>query len=145
MRRLASAIRARLARRDEGGTATVFVVGFAVVLLACAGLVIDGGNAINARMKLADDVEQAARAGAQEIDIEALRSSDVVRLDGRAAEARARGYLNALGYGRVTIPAVTGDSITVHAEDVTTTKLLSLIGVNDFDIAATATAQAVTQ
>ena len=145
MRRLLEAVRARLAGRDEGGTATAFVVGFAVVLLACAGLVIDGGNAINARMKLADDVEQAARAGAQEIDIEALRSTDVVRLNGLAAEARARGYLNALGYTNISVPPVTADTITVHAEDVTTTKLLSLIGVDSFDIAATATAQAVTQ
>jgi Flp pilus assembly protein TadG len=145
MRRLLGTLRARLVRRDEDGTATVFVVGFAVVLLACAGLVIDGGSAINARMKLADDVEQAARAGAQQIDIEALRGSDVVTLDGLAAEARARSYLNALGYTRVTVPPVTGDTITVHAEDTTTTKLLSLIGVHDFDIAATATAQAVTQ
>ena len=145
MRRLLATLRARLVRRDEGGTATVFVVGFAVVLLACAGLVIDGGSAINARMKLADDVEQAARAGAQQIDIDTLRGSNVVTLDGLAAEARARQYLNALGYTRVTVPPVTGDAITVHAEDTTTTKLLSLIGVHDFDIAATATAQAVTQ
>ncbi|HEX5987499.1 MAG TPA: pilus assembly protein TadG-related protein [Nocardioides sp.] len=145
MRRLLATLRARLVRRDEGGTATVFVVGFAVVLLACAGLVIDGGSAINARMKLADDVEQAARAGAQQIDIDTLRGSNVVTLDGLAAEARARQYLNALGYTRVTVPPVTGDTITVHAEDTTTTKLLSLIGVHDFDIAATATAQAVTQ
>lgn len=145
MSRLLATLRARLVRRDEDGTATAFVVGFAVVLLACAGLVIDGGSAINARMKLADDVEQAARAGAQQIDIEALRGSDVVRLDGLAAEGRARSYLNALGYTRVTVPPVTGDTITVHAEDTTTTKLLSLIGVHDFDIAATATAQAVTQ
>ena len=145
MRRLLAALRARLVRRDEGGTAPVFVVGFAVVLLVCAGLVIDGGSAINARMKLADDVEQAARAGAQQIDIDTLRGSNVVTLDGLAAEARARQYLNALGYTRVTVPPVTGDTITVHAEDTTTTKLLSLIGVHDFDIAATATAQAVTQ
>ena len=145
MRRLLATLRARLVRRGEGGTATVFVVGFAVVLLACAGLVIDGGSAINARMKLADDVEQAARAGAQQIDIDTLRGSNVVTLDGLAAEARARQYLNALGYTRVTVPPVTGDTITVHAEDTTTTKLLSLIGVHDFDIAATATAQAVTQ
>ena len=145
MRRLLATLRSRLVRRDEDGTATVFVVGFAVVLLACAGLVIDGGSAINARMKLADDVEQAARAGAQQIDIDTLRGSNVVTLDGLAAEARARQYLNALGYTRVTVPPVTGDTITVHAEDTTTTKLLSLIGVHDFDIAATATAQAVTQ
>ena len=110
MRRLLATLRARLVRRDEGGTATVFVVGFAVVLLACAGLVIDGGSAINARMKLADDVEQAARAGAQQIDIDTLRGSNVVTLDGLAAEARARQYLNALGYTRVTVPPVTGDT-----------------------------------
>ena len=60
MRRLLATLRARLVRRDEGGTATVFVVGFAVVLLACAGLVIDGGSAINARMKLADAEGRAA-------------------------------------------------------------------------------------
>ena len=81
----------RAAAPRERGTATAFVVGFAVVLLACAGLVIDGGSALNARMTLADDVEQAARAGAQEIDILTLRSSNLVQLDPRAAEARAQG------------------------------------------------------
>ena len=48
--------RAAVRRGDESGTATAFVVGFAIVLLACAGLVIDGGTALNARMTLADDV-----------------------------------------------------------------------------------------
>lgn len=130
--------------RDEDGTATAFVVGFAVVLLACAGLVIDGGSALNERMTLADNVEQAARAGAQEIDIVALRSNDVVQLDPRAAEARARGYLGSLGYGNVDATAF-GDSITVGARDQVAPKLLSLVGVPPFDISATATAQAVTQ
>jgi Flp pilus assembly protein TadG len=138
-------LRDRLAnRREESGTATAFVVGFAVVLLACAGLVIDGGNALNARMKLADDVEQAARAGAQEIDIVALRSNDVVLLDARAAEGRAMGYLGTLGYTTMTATA-TGDQVQVAAQDTVRTKLLLLVGVPDFDISASATAQAVTQ
>ena len=145
MRRLLATLRARLVRRDEGGTATVFVVGFAVVLLACAGLVIDGGSAINARMKLADDVEQAARVGGEAVERDDVAAAQCVDVDLLCAGARARQYLNALGYTRVTVPPVTGDTITVHAEDTTTTKLLSLIGVHDFDIAATATAQAVTQ
>ncbi len=130
-------------RRDESGTATVFVVGFAIVLLPCAGLVIDGGTAINARMTLADDVEQAARAGAQEIDIVALRANDVVQLDPRAAEGRAHAYLGGLGY-TVSSANAAGDQITVGAQDQVAPKLLSLIGVPPFDISASATAQAVT-
>lgn len=134
---------APLTPRDESGTATAFVVGFAIVLLACAGLVIDGGTALNARMTLADDVEQAARAGAQEIDIVALRANDVVQLDPRAAEGRAYAYLGGLGY-TVSTANATGDQITVGARDQVAPKLLSLIGVPPFDISASATAQAVT-
>lgn len=134
----------RSSRRGESGTATAFVVGFAIVLLACAGLVIDGGNALNARMKLADDVEQAARAGAQEIDVVTLRTSDVVRLDARAAEGRARAYLGGLGYTTMNATAL-GDTVTVGAADQVAPKLLSLIGIPPFRISASATAQAVTQ
>ncbi|HET6651722.1 MAG TPA: pilus assembly protein TadG-related protein [Nocardioides sp.] len=135
--------RAAVRRGDESGTATAFVVGFAIVLLACAGLVIDGGTALNARMTLADDVEQAARAGAQEIDIVALRANDVVQLDPRAAEGRAHAYLGGLGYTVSTATAF-GDQITVGARDQVAPKLLSLVGVPPFDISASATAQAVT-
>lgn len=135
--------RAAVRRGDESGTATAFVVGFAIVLLACAGLVIDGGTALNARMTLADDVEQAARAGAQEIDIVALRANDVVQLDPRAAEGRAHAYLGGLGYTVSTATAFE-DQITVGARDQVAPKLLSLVGVPPFDISASATAQAVT-
>lgn len=131
-------------RRDERGTATAFVVGMTVVLLACAGLVVDGGTAINARMKLADDVEQAARAGAQRLDLVALRSSGVVRLDERAAEESARGYVLARGYTSGAV-LVDEDTVTVTADDVVTTKLLTLIGIGTFEVSATATAEATTQ
>ena len=56
-------------RRDERGSATVFVIGFALILFLCAGLVIDGGLAINKRMRIADDAEQAARIGADSINV----------------------------------------------------------------------------
>lgn len=131
-------------RRDERGTATAFVVGMTVVLLACAGLVVDGGTAINARMKLADDVEQAARAGAQRLDLVALRSTGVVRLDEPAAEESARGYVVARGYTSGAV-VVDDDSVTVTAEDVVTTRLLNLIGIDTFEVSATATAEATTQ
>ena len=130
--------------RDDRGTATVFVVGMAVVLLACAGLVIDGGKALNARMKLADDVEQAARLGANQVDLVALRGSGVVSIDPAAAGAEAGGFLSGLGYSDIRV-GVNDSSVTVGASDTVPTALLQLIGVGTFDISATATAQAVTQ
>ena len=140
----------RRRRNEERGTATAFVVGFAVVLLACAGLVIDGGTALNARMKLADDVEQAARAGAQEIDVAYLRESDQVRLNPSAAQARAGGYLAGIGYSNFNaqvVPDVNGapNSVQVAARDTVPTTMLKMIGISSFDIEASATAQAVTQ
>jgi Flp pilus assembly protein TadG len=138
-------------RRDEGGTATAFVVGFAIVLLACAGLVIDGGTALNARMKLADDVEQAARAGAQQIDLDVLRQDHVVRLDPGSARARADGYLGSIGYTNYNAEVVNcadgtpNACVQVAARDVVPTTMLRLAGVPDFRIEASATAEAVTQ
>ncbi|GMA88285.1 hypothetical protein GCM10025868_35350 [Angustibacter aerolatus] len=69
-RRLAAA---RATEPDDRGAVTVFVLGLTVTLLALGGLVIDGGNRVNDEMTLADDTEQAARAGATAIDEEALR------------------------------------------------------------------------
>jgi Flp pilus assembly protein TadG len=144
-------VRARLAARRAGrGTATVFVIGFAIVLLVCAGLVIDGGTALNARMKLADDAEQAARAGAQEIDVATLRSSNVVVLDRTAAINRANSYLGSIGYGTHNADVVRDangqyTSVRVHAEDSVPTTMLKLVNLTHFKIEATATAQAVTQ
>ena len=82
----------------ERGAATVFVVMFAVVLLVLAGLVVDGGPAINARQRVADDVEQAARAGSQHIDVDELRQRGVVEIDPGAAEPAARAFLQTRGY-----------------------------------------------
>ena len=79
----------------EAGVATVFIVMFAVVFLVLAGLVVDGGLAINARQKVADDVEQAARAGSQNLDEAALRNINggTVVIDPGRAEAAARAFL----------------------------------------------------
>lgn len=136
--------RAQPRRRDQRGTATVFVLGMAVVLLATAGLVIDGGKALNARMKLADDVEQAARLGANQIDIDTLRGQGEVRIDPDAARAEAGSFLSGLGYDGISV-SVNGNSVSVGANDTVTTAMLQLIGVFRFDISAGATAQAVTQ
>jgi len=134
----------RRARRDERGSATVFVLGMAVVLLVCAGLVLDGGRAMNARMRVADNVEQAARAGAQQIDVAHLRATGNVQLNEPAAEARAQSFISSFGYPTVRVRVV-GGRITVEAKDTVDAQMLKLIGVDTFDIGASATSEAVTR
>ena len=127
--------------RDERGAASAFVVGLTVTLVVVAGLVVDGGGALNARMTLADDVEAAAVAGAQATDELRLRADDVLVIDPVEAKQRALEVLQGRGYEGIVVTA-TDESVTVTAHDSVATKMLSLIGINTFDIQATATSEA---
>jgi Flp pilus assembly protein TadG len=132
-------------RRGEGGAATVFVIGLAIVLLVAAGLVIDGGLAINARMKVADDAEQAARAGADAIDLDTLRTSGQVTIDPALARSAASSYLADVGYafGQYDV-TVDADSVDVTVRDRVGTALLELVNISNFDVRAYATASPLT-
>ncbi|MFI6501446.1 pilus assembly protein TadG-related protein [Nonomuraea typhae] len=68
----------------ERGSMSVFVVLFSVVVFLLAGLLVDGGAAINARLRAADIAEQAARAGADRVDVEHLRATGKARLLGQS-------------------------------------------------------------
>ncbi len=61
-------------RRGDRGSVSVYVVMLAVPFLMLAGLVVDGGGVLVAKQRAADEAEQAARAGANAIDIAVLRS-----------------------------------------------------------------------
>ncbi|HEU5159374.1 MAG TPA: pilus assembly protein TadG-related protein [Streptosporangiaceae bacterium] len=136
--------RPRLALRpaDERGAISAMIVTLIVMLFMLAGLVVDGGFAINARQRIFDDAEQAARVGANQIDLDTLYSTgEVVLLTDRAA-AEARAYMTARGYdaGQVDVRVGPGQ-VYVHAEDTVGTSLLQLIFIDDFDIAGEATAR----
>jgi Flp pilus assembly protein TadG len=135
MHRMHRMHRARAHR--EAGSATVFVIGFALVLVAFAGLVVDGGLALNARQRVSDDVEQAARAGAQNLDLDRLRNDGVVVIDpGKAADA-ANSFLAVRGYPRDRIEVdANAEQVTVRATIVRPTVLLSLININQYTITA---------
>jgi hypothetical protein len=78
----------------DHGSAALFVAIFAPAMIFMAGLVIDGGNALEARQRAADTAEQAARAGGNECDEARLRSAGECRIVSRArAEAVARRYI----------------------------------------------------
>lgn len=136
-------VRRGIRRHDDTGTATVFVVGLAVILFCLAGLVLDGGLAVNAREQVADDVEQAARAGAERIDVLTLRTTGVVRIDVGAAQLAAEAFLATRGYGAGQVSvAATPATVSVEAHRTVRTALLSIVFVNSFDVSAQATARA---
>lgn len=82
----------RLRTRRPGadrGSAALFVALFAPAMLFLAGLVIDGGAALEARQRAADIAEQAARAAGSQCNVALLRSAGECRLTDRAAAVRA--------------------------------------------------------
>ena len=132
-------LRARLGDA-ESGMVTAFVVIFTLALLLMAGLVVDGGLALAAKVQAIDDAQAAARAGAQAIDIPTYRASGQITLDPAQATADAQHYLAAAGHtGTVS---VNGEQVTVTVTVIQATQILSLAGVSHLTETATGTATA---
>lgn len=124
--------------RDERGSITAFVAVVATALVLVAGMAYDGGQVIAAHNAARNDAERAARAGAQQIDLDHLRATNDPRLDAAAAEAAAIEYLERTG---ATGTATVSDaSITVT---VTRTQPMLILPGPDRTITVRETATAV--
>ncbi|MCC8245029.1 pilus assembly protein TadG-related protein [Saccharothrix luteola] len=120
-------------RADEGNV-TAFVMALTTGILALAGLTLDGGLALAAKVRANGQAEAAARAGAQAIDLTAYRGSGTVRLVPAQAVANAKAHLAAEGAtGTVT---VSGDTVTVTVTVTVTqtTQLLGLVGIGALQV-----------
>lgn len=143
--RASRALRRVVRVRRDGGSMSVFVIGLAVVLFGVAGLAIDGGRVINAKDRAFDVAEQSARAGANQINVDVLRSTGQVVLSPDAAQAAARDYVAQNSGYTVDGPiGVTATTVTVSLRATIPTTLLSLVHIDTIDIAGSATASAVT-
>jgi Flp pilus assembly protein TadG len=91
--------RPRRSRDNERGSLTLFAVVLAFGLLTMVGLVIDGGAKLTAQRHANHLAEQAARAGAQALEVTALRDGRAV-LDPSPARAATADYLAAAGHPR---------------------------------------------
>jgi hypothetical protein len=132
------ALRRRLG--EEDGMVTAFVVIFTLALLAMAGLVLDGGLALAAKVHAIDDAQAAARAGAQAIDIPLYRSTGTITLDPAQAVADAQGFLAAAGeHGSAS---VAGETVTVNVTITQPTQILSIVGVDQLTVTGTGSATA---
>ncbi|GGS59682.1 hypothetical protein GCM10010171_63320 [Actinokineospora fastidiosa] len=124
-------------RADEGRV-SAFVVVLTLGILALAGLTLDGGLALAAKVRANGQAEAAARAGAQAIDLAAYRGSGTVQLVPAQAAAGAQAHLAAEGAtGTVT---VSGDTVTVTVTATQPTQLLGLIGIGSLHVHGQASA-----
>ena len=126
---------------DDAGAATVILLLITGALLVVGGLVLDGGRAIAGRQHAADIAEQAARAGADALDVTALRATGADRLDADRARRAACGFVRGAYPQDACRADVVGDAITVHVTVHTPTVLLGLIGVNEFRTTSWASAR----
>lgn len=124
-------------RADEG-RATAFVVVLVVGILALAGLTLDGGLALAAKVKANGEAQAAARAGAQAIDLSAYRNTGTLQLLPGQAVADAQSYLAVVGAsGTVT---VSGDTVAVAITAIQDTQLLGLVGISSLTVHGTGSA-----
>jgi Flp pilus assembly protein TadG len=123
--------------RGDRGAIAAFVVLVMVGLLALLGLVVDGGTALTSRQAAQVEAEQAARAGAGALSVDALRA-DVIQIDGPAAVAAAERFTAAAGHPGTAV--VVGGVVTVRIRYQVPTAILGLIGVDRLDVSAEAAA-----
>jgi hypothetical protein len=123
---------------NDRGAVTALVAVVAIGLIFVAGLAYDGGSILTAHATARSHAAKAARTGAQEIDLDVLRSSGEVTLDPSAARAAASGYLAAVGSAGTV--SVDGDTVTVT---VTITQEMRILPLPDRRVTSTESATAV--
>jgi len=119
---------------------TAFVVVMTLALIIMAGLVLDGGLALAAKVQAIDDAQAAARAGAQAIDLATYRATGQVTLDPAEATADAEHALAVAGHTGTV--AVNGDEVTVTVTITQPTQILDLVGVQHVTVSGAGSATA---
>jgi Flp pilus assembly protein TadG len=88
--------------RGERGSFTFAVIFWALMVMMLAGLVVDGGLAITERQNAGDIAEQAARAGADQLNLTDLRNDKYV-IDKTNACNKAEAVAVASGLAKAAI------------------------------------------
>ncbi|HVA08060.1 MAG TPA: pilus assembly protein TadG-related protein [Acidimicrobiales bacterium] len=122
---------------DEGGSLSAFLAVLAVALFVLVGLVLDGGRILSAKRTAMDVAEQAARTGADQLSLDALRAGQFV-VDPSAASTAVARYLAAAGQSGTV--EISGSTVVVHVETTVHTVVLGIVGINKISVASSATA-----
>ena len=127
-------------RNAHSGQVVLWVAIMLPLFLAIVGMAIDGGTLFAERRRAQNAADAAARAGAQQIDVDHYRATGEVLLDQGWARYEARTYLAALGEGVASVNA-TGQQVTVAVRRDVRLSFLKLVGVGEVAIEATAVAE----
>jgi len=133
----------RAPNAGDAGAVTVILLLLSGAFLAFAGLVWDGGRAITARQHAADLAEQAARAGADDLDVAAARRQGIDAIDAPQAITDACRYVRVTALGAQCTATATATAVTVRVTTRTPTVLLGLVGLSSLTTRGSATAGAV--
>ncbi|MFF7982851.1 pilus assembly protein TadG-related protein [Streptomyces sp. NPDC007901] len=125
----------------DDGQVTPFVVILAVAIVMFAGLIVDGGLTLAAKVRAIGEAQEAARAGAQALDLTAYRDTGTLRLVPAQARARVQTYL-AFTHDTGTV-TLTGNTVTVTVTAHQHTQLLGLLGLDSLTVTATGSAHPV--
>lgn len=111
-------------RSDDRGSITALVVVLVMTFIACAGLAVDGGRLVTAKVRVSDQAENAARLGAQVVTNLRL---GVPVVEERRAVRIAGDFLRSLG----ATGAVDANrfEVCVTIREVVDMTLLDLVGV----------------
>jgi Flp pilus assembly protein TadG len=141
IRRLLAALARRRCTGDDAGRVTAFATVITLALVAVAGLVLDGGVALSAKVQVLDIAQAAARAGAQQLDLTLYRTTSQAQLNPDRAASVAEAWLASAGVQGEAGATTTTVTVTVYR--TTNTQLLQLVGVRQLHVSASVTATAV--
>ena len=127
-----------MTRRGDRGSVAPFIAVVSLALVMVAGMAYDGGQIVASQARARDLAGNAARAGAQEIDLAALRATGRPELIPDRASMAAAAYLEDVG--------ATGD-VRVDADTITVTVRLRqpmrILPLPDREVTASQSATAV--
>ncbi|MCM3883136.1 pilus assembly protein TadG-related protein [Frankia sp. R82] len=117
---------------------TVFVVVLFAAFIMFGGLILDAGGALTDKISAMGVAQEAARTGAQQLDLTLFRQTGTVRLLPDQAVTAARAYLAQAGAtGSAT---VVDNTITVAVTADHHTQLLGILGLDTLTVTATGSA-----
>lgn len=124
-------------RRDRGAS-EVFILLMMTTMLAFAGLAYDAGMAFNARRHANNVAAAAARAGADQVETDALYTVGVPLLDVSDATAAARQRVALDGLTVLEADVANGVQMRVRVQATHNTTFLQIIGIGSLTVEAEA-------
>ena len=126
--------------RAEDGQAAVVLVMALVVILAVAGLVVDGGAVVTGKIGLQAEADAAARRGAEAVDAAAFETTGAGVLDPAAAEDAAWSYVATTCPTCSVSVVATAGGVSVSLHRAQPTWFLRPLGVGPVTVAASSSA-----